>query len=127
MSDIELKRTIAQMDKAYTDACMDKRVLEGRIEKLIAEAAEQRSKSVDAEELLQAAERDLDRQDVEIAALKAANELVTRGKDELSELCTQLSDYRMDNQDEINSLYADNRRLRDVIVHQAAQLAGRGE
>jgi chromosome segregation ATPase len=200
----ELKRTIAQLDKAYTDACMDKRASEVRVDALVDQNKERSAKiehldaqvtslyaklneaevscgqyrdsAVEAEQLMQAVERDLDAADVEIAALKAANELVTREKAELSsdlafekgladELGQSLAEAQArwdDADDELvelratiarlqdekselsamldhdrvvyvegvrdrNSLWAENRRLRDVIVHQAALLAGCGE
>jgi chromosome segregation ATPase len=142
----ELKRTVAQLDKAYTEACMDKRALEGRIEKLIAkntelnnQVASSRIELVDFEAIMQAAERDLDRQDVEIAALKAANELLVSKNAEAEELYiairAQIEELSAANElvtsENVelrahDSLYAENRRLRDVIVHQAAQLAGCG-
>ena len=158
---IELKRAIALLDHEYAnkaaecalahsriDALIsDKAALSKRIGELIDGSAElnglQRAsdaRAVEVEGLLQAVERDLDAADVEIAALKAANELLSgkntelsatidrldRDKSELSELCAHYVDYRMDNQSEINALYAENRRLRDVIVHHAMQQSGCG-
>jgi chromosome segregation ATPase len=150
----ELKRTVAQLDKAYTDACMDKRALEGLVDAFVAENAQHsttidrldaqvtslhtklneaevscgqyRDSAVEAEQLMQAVERDLDAADVEIAALKAANELVTHEKSELSAMLDHDRVVYVEGVRDRNSLWAENRRLRDVIVHQAALLAGCG-
>jgi chromosome segregation ATPase len=150
----ELKRTIAQLDKAYTDACMDKRASEVRVDALVDQNKERSAKiehldaqvtslyaklneaevscgqyrdsAVEAEQLMQAVERDLDAADVEIAALKAANELVTHEKSELSAMLDHDRVVYVEGVRDRNSLWAENRRLRDVIVHQAALLAGCG-
>lgn len=120
----ELRRTVATLDKAYTDACMDKRALEGRVEQLTEAAAKYRAHidnlefevsrlrgvesddNADLENLLQAAERDLDAADATIAEQRAT---IAR----LEHFATELT-----------AAKDENTQLRDIIVYQASVMAG---
>lgn len=134
MSETELRRTLAQLDADYCRIARISADQETRFDALVGENTQLRvqldtadHRASELESLLQAVERERDTADVELAAVTADRDLIAQNYASLSELCTHLSDARIEAQRENNSLYAENRRLRDVIVHQAAQLAGCGE
>jgi chromosome segregation ATPase len=117
-----LNRTIAQLEKGYCDARMDARVLEGRVDALVAENAQLESLLQAVERDLEATDRDLDTAKIDLAAVTADRDMIAAQRDAANAAADAISGYRIDESRESNALYAENRRLRDVIVSMAGEL-----
>lgn len=143
----ELKRAVAQLDTDLSASLLRLADCDARINSLVAEnsrlysaletakgdldrVSDELAASVasasELEGVLQAEERARDASDAESLELSADVERLYAELDSARAMCEQVLTEKIEDQRDRNSLWAENRRLRGVIVFYAANAAGLG-